>query len=218
MITTILFDLDGTITESGPGIIRSVQYALEKLGRPEENPEMLRAFVGPPLIDGFMDYAGLDRDTAEKAVTLYRERYSTKGIFEVSLYPGIKEMLRELEERGMRLAVASSKPDVFVKQILDHCEIDGFFESVTGSSLTENDAGKPHIITKALDRLSMLDRKSEVIMVGDRKYDILGAHAVGILSIGVTYGYGTREELLSAGVDAIADNIEGVVRAVLSLR
>lgn len=215
MITTVLFDFDGTITESGPGIIRSVQYALEKLGRPERDAGKLRAFVGPPLLDSFMNFSGLDRETAEKAIAFYRERYTSKGIFETALYPGTEEMLRKLKERGLCLAVASSKPEVFVRQILSQYRLDGFFAETVGSSLSEADAGKPLIITRTLERLGMLDRRNEAVMVGDREYDVRGAHEVGLPCIGVTYGYGTRDELQSAGADAIADSTSEVAEIVL---
>ena len=215
MFTTVLIDFDGTIIESGPGIMRSVRYALEKCGRPEVDDETLRAFIGPPLLYSFMHFIGMDREEAERAICFYRERYREKGVFETALYPGIVKMLAGLRDRTFRLAVASSKPEVFVKQILTQYRIDCFFEEMVGSSLSETDAGKPQIITEALRRLGPTARREEAVMVGDREYDIRGAREVGLRSIGVTYGYGSREELLNAGADWIADSTGEVLSLLM---
>ena len=149
MSQVILFDLDGTLTESGEGIINCVQYALEKLGKKEEHPENLQCFIGPPLKEQFMKYAGLGEEEGEKAVVYYRERYTTTGIFENRLYPKIPELLELLKINNKILAVASSKPEVYVKQILEHFQIADYFTAIVGSELdgrrtekTDTEAGK----------------------------------------------------------------------------
>ena len=135
MYKAILFDLDGTLTESGEGITKCVQYALEKLGRPESDLEKLKVFIGPPLMEQFMKYADMDEATARKAVEYYRERYSTTGIFENRPYPGVEKMLQELRRKKYLLAVASSKPEYYVKQILDYFNLTEYFDEIVGSEM-----------------------------------------------------------------------------------
>ena len=135
MYKVILFDLDGTLTESGEGITKSVQYALERIGKPEPDLEKLKVFIGPPLMEMFMQYAQIDEATAKQAVEIYRERYSVTGIFENAVYPGIENMLAQLEKKGYILAVASSKPEVYVRQILDHFGLTRYFTEIGGSEL-----------------------------------------------------------------------------------
>ena len=133
MYKVILFDLDGTLTDSGEGITRSVQYALEKIGKPEPERQKLNVFVGPPLLEQFQEYAAIDKETAKKAVEYYRERYAPVGIYENELYPGILEMLEELKARGYRLGVASSKPENFVNTVLEHFHMTSYFDQIVGS-------------------------------------------------------------------------------------
>ena len=204
----ILFDLDGTLTDSAPGITACVQYALEKLGKPEPDADKLRCFVGPPLKEQFMSYAGFSEEEAVEAVRYYRERYTESGMYENSLYPGVEELLAFLKDRGCVLAVASSKPEPFVRQILEHFHISGFFNEIVGASLDEKRTGKAEVIEEALKRLDMASSRQDVVMVGDRSYDILGAHECGIQCIGVGYGYGSMDELIKAGVTYVADSVE----------
>ena len=150
MSQVILFDLDGTLTESGEGIMKSVQYALEKLGIIEENQEKLRRFIGPPLLESFMNYYGMDQETAAQAVVYYRERYTDKGIFENELYPKIPQLLEILQINDKILGVASSKPEVYVKQILEHFGIDQYFQVIVGSELDGSRTKKPEVIEEAL--------------------------------------------------------------------
>ncbi len=198
MYKAILFDLDGTLTESGEGITKSVQYALEKLGKPTPSLEELRVFVGPPLMEQFMKFADLDEETARLAVSYYRERYSTIGIFENRVYPGIEEMLGELRKKGYLLAVASSKPEKFVLQILEHFHLLGYFHEVVGSEMNGNRTNKAAVVEEALKRLGLSDKRESVLMVGDKEHDVLGARACGLECIAVSYGYGTMEELQAA--------------------
>lgn len=208
MSQVILFDLDGTLTESGEGIINCVQYALEKLGKKEEHPENLQCFIGPPLKEQFMKYAGLSEEEGEKAVVYYRERYTTTGIFENRLYPKIPELLELLKINNKILAVASSKPEVYVKQILKHFQIADYFTAIVGSELDGRRTEKAEVIEEALRRMHLEEERDKVLMVGDRSHDVQGAISCGLQCIGVAYGYGSREELEKAGAVYIADSVE----------
>ena len=189
----ILFDLDGTLTDSGPGITRCVQYALASFGIEEPDLEKLNCYVGPPLLESFMNFAGLGCEEAQQAITKYRERYEAEGIFENEVYEGIPEVLAYLKEKGKILAVASSKPEKYVEQILEHFE-------------TRTDKGE--VIAETLRRLGAEDSRSDVVMVGDRSYDVIGARENGLLCVGVSYGYGGREELEAAGAAKVCDTPE----------
>lgn len=208
MSQVILFDLDGTLTESEEGIINCVQYALEKLGKKEEHPENLQCFIGPPLKEQFMKYAGLGEEEGEKAVVYYRERYTTTGIFENRLYPKIPELLELLKINNKILAVASSKPEVYVKQILEHFQIADYFTAIVGSELDGRRTEKAEVIEEALRRMHLEEERDKVLMVGDRSHDVQGAISCGLQCIGVAYGYGSREELEKAGAVYIADSVE----------
>ena len=198
MYKAILFDLDGTLTESGEGITKCVQYALEKLGKPESDLKKLEVFIGPPLMEQFMKYAGLDEETARRAVEYYRERYSTTGIFENRPYPGVEEMLQELKRKKYLLAVASSKPEYFVKQLLDYFLLTEYFDEIVGSELNGSRTNKTEVIEETLRRLGLDKHREQVIMVGDKEHDVLGARAAGLECVAVSYGYGTEEELTAA--------------------
>lgn len=198
MYKAILFDLDGTLTESGEGITKSVQYALEKIGRPEDNLDHLKVFVGPPLLEQFMNYARIDLETAREAVRYYRERYSDIGIYENRLYPGVEKMLKILKSKGYRLAVASSKPELFVLKVLEYFHLTDCFEQIVGSEMNGGRTSKAEVIEETLKRLGMERCRQEVLMVGDREHDVLGARACGVECIAVTYGYGPEEELRQA--------------------
>ena len=212
MSQVILFDLDGTLTESGEGIINCVQYALEKLGKKEEHPENLRVFIGPPLMEQFMKYADVDETEARRAVEYYRERYAVKGIFENRPYDGVENLLRELKGRGYILAVASSKPEYYVTKILDYFNLSSYFEVVVGSEMNGARTSKTEVIEEALKRLNMSDRRKEVLMVGDKEHDVLGARAAGLACVAVGYGYGTKEELTAAQPLKIVASIEELLR------
>lgn len=210
MYKAILFDLDGTLTESGEGITKCVQYALEKLGKPEEDLKKLEVFIGPPLKEQFMQYAGLDKETAVKAVEYYRERYSNVGIFENKPYPGVENMLQELKRKKYILAVASSKPEYYVKQILDHFHLTEYFDEIVGSEMNGARANKTEVIEEALERIGMKKHREQVVMVGDKEHDVLGAREAGLDCVAVSYGYGTQEELKEAAplqIVASADEV-----------
>lgn len=200
------------MTESGEGITKSVQYALEKLGKPEEDLDKLRVFIGPPLMEQFMKYADVDETEARRAVEYYRERYAVKGIFENRPYDGVENLLRELKGRGYILAVASSKPEYYVTKILDYFNLSSYFEVVVGSEMNGARTSKTEVIEEALKRLNMSDRRKEVLMVGDKEHDVLGARAAGLACVAVGYGYGTKEELTAAQPLKIVASIEELLR------
>lgn len=206
MYKAILFDLDGTLTESGEGITKSVQYALEKMGKPEEDLKKLECFIGPPLMDTFQSFAGFNEEEARRAVELYRERFRPIGIFENAPYDGVVEMLKTLKKKGYRLAVASSKPEEFVKIILEHFELAGYFEEIVGAEMHGTRNTKSQVIEEALKRLRLSDKRHSVVMVGDKEHDVLGARESGLECISVSYGYGSREELEAAEPLKIVDS------------
>lgn len=208
MYKAIFFDLDGTLTESGEGITKSVQYALEKIGKPEEDLEKLKVFVGPPLMEQFMKYAGVDEATGRKVVEFYRERYEVKGIYENHPYESVEEMLQELKRKGYILAVASSKPEYYVTQILDYFKLSSYFDVVVGSEMNGARTSKSEVIEEALKRINMSDKRNEVLMVGDKEHDVLGARAAGLDCVAVAYGYGTQEELTEANPLKIVDSVD----------
>ena len=208
MSQVILFDLDGTLTESGEGIIKSVEYALEKLGVTENDPENLKRYVGPPLKESFMKFSGLNEEQAEQGIGYYRERYTKVGMFENRLYPQIPELLEVLKINDKILGVASSKPEIFVNQILEHFGIAQYFQVIVGSELDGRRSKKEEVIEEALLRLHMQTERDKVLMVGDKEQDVNGARSCGLQCIGVAYGYGTREELSQAGAVYIADTVE----------
>lgn len=195
--TTILFDLDGTLTDPKPGITRSVQYALERLGIHVDDPERLTPFIGPPLIESFTRYYQLDAATAQEALGYYRDYFAETGIFENAVYPGIEELLTLLAAQGRTLAVATSKPTVYAERIIEHFHLSGYLTLIAGSNLDGTRTAKGEVIAYALDTLPPLTRSS-CVMVGDRMHDIVGARENAVRSIAVGYGYGSQEELRAA--------------------
>ena len=197
----ILFDLDGTLTDSAEGIVNSVVYALERKGIPYASKQALRRFVGPPLQDSFRDYCGFSDEQAKEMVRIFREYFTQKGIYENAVYDGVPEMLDSLCKAGYTLAVATSKPEAFAEQILARFDLAKYFTVIAGASM--DGTTKPVVIRQALSRLAT-EPSDRVLMVGDREHDVLGAKEVGIASLGVLYGYGDEEELRGAGADHIA--------------
>lgn len=217
MINYLLFDLDGTLTESGEGIIRSVQYALDKLGIKENNTEQLRRFIGPPLVDSFMRHYGFPKEKALEAVEIYRERYGKTGIFENALYPGVEEMLQKLKSHGFILTVASSKPEHYVRQIIDYFKLTTYFDEIVGATMDGKRLTKTHVIDEALRRLDLFERKEEILMIGDTEHDIRGAREFGIHCVVVTYGYGDPDKVRVEEPYKIVDSAEELTDYLLSL-
>ena len=209
----IIFDLDGTLSNSGEGITKSAQYALSKLGI-EDDLENLKHFVGPPLKDEFMNYYNLSEEIAAKAVTLYRKRYIPIGIYETSLYPGTEKMLDKLKNAGKYLAIATSKPQPMAEEVLRYLNIDRFFDKVMGADVIGPKQSKQSVLEALFEEIKIKD-KDKYIMIGDTKFDIAGANLSGIDSIGVSYGYGNKNEMLKLGARAVVDTTMQVVDFLL---
>lgn len=214
MYQTILFDLDGTLTDSGQGILNSIRYALNQLDRPIPDDHLLKTFIGPPLKTSFEQTLGMSLAESQAAIALYRDYFREKGIFENQIYPGIPELLADLKSQKRQLLVATSKPEVFAQQILEHFELSHFFEIIIGASMDSSRSKKSDVIAYALKNADTVN-PAETIMVGDRKYDILGAKENQLASLGVLYGYGSFEELQAAKADYIAKSTEDLRKILL---
>lgn len=202
----ILFDLDGTLTDPMEGITKSVQHALKAYGIIEEDLKKLCPFIGPPLKDSFVEFYGFSEKDGKEAISVFHEYFTERGIFENKVYEGMEDMLFALKEAGYVLAVATSKPEIFAIQILEHFKLDTYFEVVGGADMEEIRVKKGDVIKYTLGRLDFKDGE-QVVMVGDRKHDILGAKEAGLQSIGVLYGYGDREEFEEAGADYMVETV-----------
>lgn len=213
MYHTILFDLDGTLTDSGPGITNSVAYALKKWNIEEKDINVLRKFVGPPLDASFAKYYGFSKEKCVQAIQYYREYYLTKGIYENQVYDGMEDLLKWLRDTGRRAIVATSKPEPSAIHVLEYFHMDSYFDIIAGATMDGSRVEKSDVIRYALDRAGIRDL-SGVVMVGDRENDIQGAKANGLDSIGVLYGYGSREELEEAGAMQIAETVEDLRRCI----
>ena len=215
MLKYALFDLDGTISKSGIGIKNSIRYALNKFGVSAFDEGKLDFMIGPPLVDGFMQYFGLSKEDAITTTAYYREYYSVKGKFETEIYDGVKELLKDLKERGVKLIVCTSKPQGFTEEILTHFGLDKIFHHVLGATLDGKLGEKDEIIALAIEKFGI--EKDSAVMVGDRKFDIEGANKNGIKGVGVSYGYGTRTELTNAGAFAVAKSAVELKEILYSL-
>lgn len=204
MTKTIFFDLDGTLTDSGPGIMNCAKLALDHFGIPVENQAQLRAFVGPPLRISFEGY-GLDPDQVQEAIQVFRSRYVPIGKFENEPYPGIGDLLARLQGEGHRLYVATSKPEVTAREVLEHFGLDGYFAEICGADLKDKRDTKDQVIAYLFSKVGQLDN---VVMVGDTDYDVTGAAVFGIPTIGVSWGYGSPESMTQAGAVAIAHTMD----------
>lgn len=202
----ILFDLDGTLTDPKEGITKSFQYALRHFGI-EEDLVNLEKFIGPPLHDSFRDDYNFSEEEVEEAVTKFREYFSQNGIFENKIFSGVKEVLEYLHSNNKRILLATSKPTIFAEKILKHFEIDKYFEYIGGSNLDGSRSEKNEVINHVLE-VCKVSSMEDVIMIGDRKYDVIGAKKIGVDSIGVLYGYGDLEELQEVNPTYIIKNIE----------
>lgn len=203
----ILFDLDGTLTDPKVGITKSVQYALLKMGIVEPDLDKLESFIGPPLQDSFADEYNFDEVLTQKAIEFYRDRFKEKGMFENKVYTRIPELLKSLKKLGFTLVVATSKLTVFSEEILKYFALDHYFDLVIGSNLDGTRTAKTDIIQYIIDSYSEYEL-SDFIMIGDRKYDIIGANNTGIDSIAVTYGYGSIDELNQVNPTHIVNTVE----------
>lgn len=212
MAKTLFFDLDGTLTDSGPGIMNCAAFALESLGLPVPERAALRAFVGPPLREIFPKF-GVPEAQVDEAVRIFRSRYIPIGKFENSPYPGMGALLQRLKEAGFPLYVATSKPEVTAVEVLEHFGLAGYFEKICGASMERGRETKQEVIACLLDQIGAPDR---VLMIGDTDYDVLGAKAHGIGTIGCTWGYGDVESLRRTGALALADTPEELYTMLLN--
>lgn len=210
----ILFDLDGTLTDSGPGIMNAAAYAMEHYGL-HADKALMRRFVGPPLVDSFRDFCGFSYEKAVEAIEVFREYYMARGVYENSVYPGVTEMLERLRGAGRRLAVATSKLESTAVLVLEHFELAGYFELIAGSLEDNTRIRKAEVVAFALDKLGVSDR-SRALMVGDREHDVIGARKNGLDCLGVLYGYGSREELVSAGAALTAADPQEAAEIIIS--
>lgn len=213
----ILFDLDGTLTDSAPGIMNSIRYTLRHYDLPDMDDSELRRFIGPPLMVSFSRYLGFEEEKCAEAVSVYRKYFAEKGLFENSVYVGIPEALARLQDEGFVLAVSTSKPEVYAKRILEHFDLAKFFAAICGIPLGEEGMSKAEVIANTLKALDIND-KSAVLMVGDRDYDVKGASANEIECMGVLYGYGSYDELESAGAVCIAETVTDMADLICRMK
>lgn len=215
MYKYVFFDLDGTLTDSGPGIINSAIYALDKFGITITDRKQLFPFIGPPLADSFRDLFGIPEDQIPLAINYYREDYNVKGIYENEPYEGIREVLEELHSKGIKLVIATSKPDYLAQIVLDHFDLSKYFTYVSGA-VKDVRISKTEVIQHALEA-NNIKNLDDVIMVGDRKYDVIGAKNCSLKCIAVLYGgYSTKEEFEEIRPDFLIENPHEIIDIVLN--
>lgn len=212
-LNTVLFDFDGTTADTGRGIFNCVKYAARAYGWKIPGDDVLRTFVGPPLHASFKRVFGVSEEEALAAVEKYRELYSTEGLLQFDLYDGITDVIKLLRENGFKTAVATSKPDRFIHTILGSAGIDGLFDYVSAPLDKNGDTSKAQLINRAVEALKA--EKSKTVMVGDRRFDIEGAKEAGVKSIGVLWGYGSKDELENAGADYTVSSPGELIRLLL---
>lgn len=210
----ILFDLDGTLTDPKVGITKSVQYALAKYDIKVDDLEELESFIGPPLGESFKEFYSFTDEEARQAIEYYREYFSEQGIFENEVYPQIPRLLEELKKKDKVLIVATSKPTVFAKKILEYFNLENYFDLVMGSNLDGTRTYKAEVIQYAFSELGIEDL-NKAVMIGDRKHDVIGGNKNGIDTIAVTYGYGSYEELKDVNPTYFADSIKDILDIIV---
>lgn len=209
----ILFDLDGTITDPMLGITNSVIYALKRYGIEVTDRRELYKFIGPPLAESFSKYYGFSKSEGYELVEVYREYFSDKGLYENEVYDGVEKMLNNLKGEGHKIYLATSKPQIFAEKILEHFGLSKYFDGVCGSELNGDRVEKSEVIAYLKDRYSIKDG----VMVGDRSFDILGAKANDLISVGVLYGYGEQSELDGAGADYLVEKVHDLEKVLNNL-
>ncbi len=208
----ILFDLDGTLTDSGPGIMNGFEYALGKMGIEVPDRSSLRKFVGPPLGDSFEKTLGFSPEDAAKGIAFYREYYADKGVYENDVYPGVFELLVKLKASGKKMIVATTKAELMANVVMDHFGLRKYFDLMVASNNTDR-KNKIDVLKYAIENGGVDIGKA--VMIGDRFYDVTGASHFGIDSVGVLYGYGSRQELEDAGATYIAETVENLSEILL---
>lgn len=215
MFEYLLFDLDGTLTDPASGITNSFKHVYEHFGMEIPSYEKLCSFIGPPLLETFRKEFGFDVEKADESVRIYREYFAEKGLFENSVYPGIDGLLKKLKENKKHLIVATSKPEIYSVRILEHFSLSSYFDFICGSLLDESRSEKSEVISYALEKCGN-PSKEKVLMIGDRKHDVLGAKKNGIKSCGILFGYGTESELEDASADFICKDINELEKICLA--
>ena len=213
--THILLDLDGTVTDSMEGITKSIRYALKHFGIEVNDLNELRKFVGPPLKESLMEFCHFSADQAEEGIRKYRERFADTGIYENAVYPGMERLLQELNEAEKQVMLATGKPAYYAEKILDHFHLSHYFKFVGGSGLDGSLSHKEEVIRHVLENNDIRDL-SKMVMVGDRKHDIVGAKKNGIASVGVAFGYAEEGELEEAGADRIVASVSALRKLLLA--
>ncbi|MBQ2676950.1 MAG: HAD hydrolase-like protein [Clostridia bacterium] len=210
----IFFDLDGTLIDSEPGITHCAAYALEKMGVAAQTKEQLRRFIGPPLTESFMRFCGMTKEDAVKATAFYRELYRDNGVYMFEVYNGVEQMLQMLKESGKTLILATSKPERFAKKVMERSGLKKYFTHICGSLTDDTRTTKTEVLQFAMESANLQDVHTAV-MVGDREYDVFGADDVGMQCMGVLYGFGSEDELNTAGAVALAKTPLDVARILL---
>ena len=209
----VLFDFDGTFADTGEGMFESIQSAVKALGFELLDGDTLRRFVGPPVFESFRRELGIDAEKADFAVMKYREAYSESGILKFKIYDGILELIKELKDNGISVAIASAKPQRFLIRIVAYLVIGDLIDYISAPADDKADPSKVRLINEAADALQI--EKSKMLMVGDRHFDINGANGAGVDSVGVTFGYGSYEELHDSGAKIIVDTVEELTAELL---
>ena len=213
LYSAVIFDNDGTVLNSAPGILKSANAAFEALGYPTMSMEEFGFFLGPPLQNSFTEFVGMSLAEAEQAIAVYRQAYNAGNCFLLEVYPGMEQLLKKLRDAGIKTAIASSKPTVFLEKILGGIGLRNLFDAVCGVELDRLHDGKADIIAEAARQCGVPVEKC--LMVGDRRFDVEGAHALGIPCAGVLYGYGSRAELEQTGADFLVEDCAALERICL---
>lgn len=210
----VFFDFDGTIADTGVGIFNSVRFAVAAMGFDPLPEDRLRTFIGPPVFDSFKRELDMTDKQSEKAVEKYRENYIRSGIYQLEMYPGIETLIKELKKSGIKVAIASSKPEKFVIKVIDYLKISHLIDFIAAPESDNAPEGKAVLVERAVKHFGV--KKSKALMIGDRYFDIDGANGAGVESIGVTFGYGSEEELRSAGATYLADSADDIRKLIFS--
>lgn len=211
----VIFDFDGTVTDTGEGILKSLQYSFEQMGDPIPDLSDLKRFIGPPIHYSFVTFYGVKEEDVPKYIEKYRERYRKIGIYECCLYDGMLDTLKTLKENGIKIGIASSKPISLIYDVMNYLKITGFFDAVVGTQFDDsNHSGKKDLVLQAITELGAAD-KSRVLMVGDRYFDIDGANGAGVDSCGVLFGYGNEQEFQEHGATYIVDSAAEIAKIAI---
>ena len=211
----VIFDFDGTVTDTGEGILKSLQYSFEQMGHEVPDLSDLKKFIGPPIHYSYVNFYGIDESEVEQYIKKYRERYKKTGIYECFVYDGMLETLKTLRENGVKLGIASSKPIKLVYDVMEYLRLTEYFDAVVGTQFDDsNHPGKTDLVLQSMEKLGDKDKK-RTLMVGDRFFDIDGAAGAGVDSVGVTYGYGSREEFMEHNATYIVDSPKDILNIVL---